>query len=134
MTSQIVWEDKWGEVIDRPDADLIEIRWYDTTRDLDTDTFNEWLAGFAGAVEASGRSGVLTDATVFGMSMAHMDGEWRDSNIIPRYNTAGVRKFAFLMPAGMPAIGAAPAPEGPANFPTAYFGTREDALAWLAAS
>lgn len=35
------------------------------------------------------------------------------------------------MPAGMPAIGSDPVREGPATFPTGYFGTRADALAWL---
>ena len=63
--------------------------------------------------------------------MAHMDGTWRDENIVPRYEAAGVRKFAFHMPAGMPAIGSDPAPEGVAKYPTGYFGTRRDALAWL---
>ena len=58
---------------------------------------------------------------------------WRDANIIPRYNAAGVKKFAFIMPAGMPAIGDDPAPEGPAHYPTAYFGSRAEALAWLRA-
>ena len=48
------------------------------------------------------------------MPMARMDLAWRDANIIPRYNTAGVKRFAFLMPAGMPAIGTPPSPEGPA--------------------
>lgn len=132
MASTIVWEDIWGEVIDREQADVIEIRWYDTTREFDRDSFNSWLAGFAGAVEAAGRSRILTDATSFTMAMEHMDGEWRDANIIPRYNAAGVKKFAFLMPQGMPAIGAEPTIEGPADYPTAYFGTRRDALAWLA--
>jgi hypothetical protein len=58
--------------------------------------------------------------------------EWRDANIVPRYNAAGVKKFAFHMPAGMPAIGTAPSREGPADYPTAYFGRRQDALDWLA--
>ncbi len=131
MTSKIVWGDRWGEIIDRPDTDVIEIRWFDTTHDLDADTFNRWLDRFAAAVEQTGRTRVLTDATVFGMPMDQIDGEWRDTNIIPRYNAAGVTKFAFLMPKGMPTIGAPPAPEGPADYPTAYFGTRQDALAWL---
>lgn len=65
------------------------------------------------------------------MPMEQMDGEWRDANIIPRYNAAGVQRFAFLMPDGMPAIGAPPVHEGPAEYPTAYFGTRRDAFAWL---
>lgn len=132
MGSQIVWEDKWGEVIDRPDLDLIEIRWYDTTRDLDGKVFNDWLAAFAGLVERARRSGVLTDSTAFLMPMERMDSAWRDENIIPRYNAAGVKKFAFLMPEGMPAIGAPPAREGRADFPTGYFATRASALAWLA--
>jgi hypothetical protein len=32
----------------------------------------------------------------------------------------------------LPMIGAPPAPEGPARFPTAYFGRRQEALDWLA--
>jgi hypothetical protein len=79
--STLVYEDEWGEIADRPGA--------------------------------------------------NMDEPWRNANIVPRYNDAGITKFAFHMPAGMPAIGAPPAPEGPAHFPTGYFGTRSDALAWL---
>ncbi len=132
MTSSIVYEDQFGEVIDRPDSDLIEIRWYDTTSELDGAGFDEWLTGFAGAVEAAGRSNILTDSTAFRMDMAMMSMEFRDANIIPRYNAAGVRKFAFLLPAGAPPIGAEPVTEGPATYLTAYFGQRAAALAWLA--
>ena len=60
------------------------------------------------------------------------DMEWRDANIVPRYNAVGAKKFAFVMPAGMPLIGNDPEAEGPAAYPTGYFGTREDALGWLA--
>jgi hypothetical protein len=63
-----------------------------------------------------------------------MDDEWRNEYIVPRYNAAGVRKFAFHMPDGMPAIGQRPATEGPASFPTAYFARRQDALDWLASA
>ena len=104
----------------------------DATRNFTTATFYEWLSEFAGGVEASGRQHVLVDALSFRMASDQMDPEWRDTHIIPRYNAAGVEKFAFLMPEGMPAIGTPPAPEGPAEFPTAYFGTRAEALAWLA--
>lgn len=131
MTATIVYNDSHGAMIDWPDDDYVEIRWYDATKDITAQQFNEWLAGFAGGVETAKRSGVLVDAVQFQMDMSIMDMEYRDANIIPRYNVAGVKKFAFLMPAGMPAIGAPPAPEGPADFPTAFFGTRADALAWL---
>ncbi len=132
MASSIVYEDRWGEAIDRPEGDLIEIRWYDTTSELTKDQFEEWLAGFAGAVEGSGRSGIVVDAMSFLMDPSFNDMQWRDANIVPRYNAVGVKKFAFVMPAGMPLIGKDPEAEGPAAYPTGYFGTREDALSWLA--
>jgi len=129
---QQVYEDKWSEVFDRPSADLIEVRWFDSTAEMSAGDFQSWLTKFAESVEKSGRSRVLVDSTAFRMSPAKMDGPWRDANIIPRYNAAGVRKFAFLMPDGMPMIGEPPANEGPGRFPTGYFGRRQDALDWLA--
>ena len=65
------------------------------------------------------------------MPPQEFDPDWRDANIIPRYESAGVRRFAFHMPEGMPTIGAEPMREGPASFQTGYFGTRATALAWL---
>jgi len=131
MTEQI-YEDRWGEVFDRPTADLIELRWFDTTAEMSSREFQGWLEKFAECVERSRRSRVLVDSVAFRMSPANMDGPWRDANIIPRYNAAGVRKFAFHMPEGMPAIGEPPAIEAPGRFPTGYFGKRQDALDWLA--
>ncbi len=130
---RIVYGDEWGEVVDRADLGLIELRWFDTTAAMTKPGFQEWLAIFAAQVEAMRRTRVLIDATGFALGRDNMDSDWRDQNIIPRYNGAGVTKFAFHMPAGMPLIGAPPAPEGPARFPTAYFGTRQSALAWLGA-
>ena len=130
-TARIVYNDQWGEIIDHPDHDCVEIRWYDTTSDMSGDDFNRFLDAYAGQVEACGRANGLIDGVQFKMDMAKMHMGWRDEHIIPRYNAAGVTKFAFIMPAGMPAIGAPPAPEGPADFPTGYFGTRAEALAWF---
>jgi len=130
MTEQI-YEDRWGEVFDRPSADLIELRWFDTTAEMSAGDFQSWLKTFAECVEKCGRSRVLIDSTAFRMSPAKMDGPWRDANIIPRYNAAGVKKFAFHMPEGMPMIGQPPENEVPGRFPTGYFGKRQEALAWL---
>jgi hypothetical protein len=132
MSATVVYNDAFGSVIDWAADDFVEIRWYDTTKDLSAEGFNDWLAAFAGEVERAGRSGVLVDATQFRMDMSAMDFAYRDANIIPRYNAAGVKRFAFLMPAGMLTVGAPPAPEGPATFPTGYFDSRPAALAWLA--
>lgn len=130
--ASIAFTDAWGEVIDRPEHDTIEIRWFDSTATMSGGEFNDWLSRFATEVERTGRSRVLVDSVPFAMPMDQMDGGWRGANIIPRYNAAGVKRFAFLMPSGMPAIGAPPSAVGPARFPTAYFGTRRAAMAWLA--
>ena len=62
---------------------------------------------------------------------------WRDDHVIPRYNRAGVTRFAFVMPAGFPGptaeSGAAPRIDGrAAAFPTQWFLGRDAAIAWLA--
>ena len=130
MTS-VVFEDRWVDILDRENEDLVEFRWFDTTADMTADEFKASLANFAACVEKCRRHHILVDNTSFRMSPSMMDGPWRDANIIPRYNGAGVTRFAFQMPPGMPMIGAPPAPEGPARFPTGYFGRRQDALDWL---
>jgi hypothetical protein len=129
--AQHVYEDGWGEIIDRPGGDLIELRWFDSTATMSKPEFEQWLSTFAEQVGRLRRARVLIDATSFRMNPAFMDADWRDANIIPTYHAAGVERFAFHMPEGMPMIGQPPAPEGPARFPTAYFGTRNDALQWL---
>ena len=98
---------------------------------MSADDFKRALTTYSDQVERCHRRGALIDGTSFLMSPENMDEQWRDAKIVPRYNDAGVAKFAFHMPAGMPAIGTPPAPEGPARFPTGYFGTRRDALDWL---
>ena len=65
-----VWEDRFGEVIDHSDAGYVEVRWYDTTEAISKEQFEQWLAGFAGAVERLRRAGVLIDGTSFLMDPA----------------------------------------------------------------
>ena len=131
--AKLLHSDRWGDILDRPEDGCVEIRWNDETAEMSGDDFNGFLEIYAGFVERCRRPGGLIDALQFKMDMSLMNPGWRDQNIIPRYNAAGLAKFAFIMPKGMPAIGAVPAPEGPADFPTAYFASRADALAWLKA-
>jgi hypothetical protein len=126
-----VYEDRFGEVIDHADQGYLEIRWYDGTETMSTADFQTWVAAFAGAVEQRRRPGILVDLTRFRMHQEQMDGDWWYTQIVPRYNAAGVEKFAFLAPDGTPAIGAQPTPAKGAAFPTAYFARRQEALTWL---
>ena len=125
------YTDRWGDILDRQDDDCVEIRWFDTTSAMNGSEFGDFLTRYAEQVELCGRRNCLIDAVQFKMDPDNMNMGWRDEHIVPRYNAAGVQKFAFIMPQGMPAIGKTPENEGPGQFPTAYFGTRVDALNWL---
>jgi len=132
MTEHTVYEDQWGSIVDHPAEGILEIRWLESTAGMKKSEFNDWMTQYATQVERTGRKLGLVDAVSFQMDSENMDGKWRDENIIPRYNKAGMRGFAFLLPEGMPMIGETPSPEEPGRFPTGYFGTRDDAVAWLA--
>ncbi len=126
-----LYSDNWGEILDRPGDNCVEILWHETTSDMGEADFRGFLKKFADQVEVCGHGGGLIDARQFRMDTSKLTPGWRDQEIIPRYNRAGVKKFAFVVPSGMPVIGAEPKPEGPADFPTGYFGSRSDALGWL---
>ena len=79
-----VYEDQWGAILDRPG--YVEIRWYDTTRGMAWEDFQKFLTTFTEVVERNRRPGALVDATSFQMDMSLMRIDWRDENIIPRYN------------------------------------------------
>ncbi len=74
---------------------------------------------------------VLIDSTSFRLFGIDTTMKWRDEEIIPRYNSHGVKKLAFHLPQRSAPIGKHPAPEGPAEFPTGYFATRNEATEWL---
>jgi hypothetical protein len=101
---------------------------------MNDDGFKETLELFAAEGERVRPVYMVIDSTDFHHQLGDGVLEWRDREIIPRYNAAGVKKFAFLWPEGMPGTvesGGIPAPEGSANFPTGWFTGRERAYQWL---
>ena len=126
-----LYEDRFGEVIDHADDGYLEIRWYDGSEAMSAADFQDWVSAFAGEVENRRRPAILVDVTRFLMDRSGMDDDWWYKQIVPRYNAAGVKKFAFVALDGMPGIGSPPAPSKGAAFPTGYFAHRQDALDWL---
>jgi hypothetical protein len=126
-----VYEDRFGEVIDHADDGYLEIRWYDDTETMSAAGFQDWVAAFAGEVEHRQRPAILVDLTRFLMDQSDMDGDWWHTQIVPRYNAAGVEKFAFLVRDEMPGVGSPPTTSKGAAFPTGYFARRQEALNWL---
>jgi len=92
--------------------------------------FMATLCLFAAEAEKARPQALLIDAVAFRHRFGPGVMEWRDAHIIPRYGAAGVRRFAFVMPAGFAGVGKE-AIEGPAVFPTRWFVSREEALSWL---
>ena len=125
-------------VIGHDDPTYLELSWLPATNDMTDEDFMTALMMLATEAQALAARAILIDATRFGHDFADFDATmaWRDERVIPRYNTAGVDRFAFVMPEGFPGPtaenGAEPRHDGPAaNFPTQWFTERTNAVAWL---
>ena len=128
-----IYADAWGSISADDAASRVEIKWTTASEAMTAEDFKTWLERFVVEVESRRAKYLIVDASEFRMNPAHMDTNWRDTEIIPRYCAAGVQKFAFVMPPQMPAVGKPPAIETPGNYPTGYFATHADAAGWLAA-
>ena len=127
----------WGAIVHHPNWHMVELKWFPATRQMTDDDFKATLDLHTSQSERlQPVPFMLIDATEFFHSFADASTlEWRDKHIIPRYNAAGVTRFAFHVPPGAPGTvesGGVPAVEGSANFPTAWFTTRAKAEEWLA--
>ena len=129
-----VARNEWGIILNHEQWRTLELSWLPSTREMSDDGFKETLSLFAGEGERLEPTYMVIDATEFHHEFADGVMEWRDEQIIPRYNAAGVKKFVFLVPEGAPGTveaGGTPQVEGPANFPTGWFSGRERAYQWL---
>jgi len=126
-----VADNEWGVIRQHPD--LLELRWLPSSAAMSDGAFMATLCLLALEAERLRPRAILVDATDF---RHRFEGphvmQWRDAHVVPRYGAAGVRRFALVMPEGFPDVGKV-ATEGPAVFPTKYFGDRASALAWLRA-
>lgn len=129
MSTEVA-RNEWGIIVQH--TDMLELRWLTSTASMTDGGFMATLCLFAWEAEKARPRGLLIDAVEFQHRFGDGVMPWRDAHIIPRYGAAGVRRFAFLMPAGFPGAGKE-AVEGPAVFPTKWFVNRQQALDWLRA-
>lgn len=130
---------RFGFILKQPESPVLELTWLPTSAAMSDEDWMTGLMMLAAEAEAAEISAILIDATAFrhGFEDRNSAMSWRDARVIPRYNNAGVEKFAFVMPEGYTGptaeSGAAPVFDGPAaRFPTQWFRTRESAMTWLA--
>jgi hypothetical protein len=118
------------------DWNSLELKWLPSTADATDADLTTTMAAFAQEAVNHHPHTLIVDTTEFHHAWGEGMTQWRDAQIIPRYNQAGVAKFAFIANPSYPGptveTGAVPAPDGPATFPTGWFKTREAAYEWLA--
>jgi hypothetical protein len=132
METQL-YHDRFGAIMYDAAKQILELQWSAETEVMTDKDFKEWLERYATAAEQHHGSFALIDTRVFKHHPAADFLAWRDEHIIPHYNRAGIKKFAFLLAEGS-APNSEPAPEGPALFPTGYFDSRARIERWFTAT
>lgn len=130
-----IYSDQFSKYFIDREHDAIELRWLKTTKSMSEAQFREALLRLAAILGRENTPNVLIDVVHFSHESASDFPEWRETNVIPLYNAAGVKRFAFLLPPGSTnsaEMGVQPAVEGSARFPTGYFTTPERAFTWFA--
>ena len=122
MPEEIVAKDQWGLVVFYDEWNSLELRWLPATADATDADVRTTMEVFAREAVNRHPHTLIVDTTEFRHVWGDGMMQWRDAEIIPRYNQAGVAKFAFIANPSYPGptveAGAVPAPEGPARFPT----------------
>jgi hypothetical protein len=136
VPEEIIAKDNWGQMVFHNEWNSLELRWLASTVDATDADLQTTMEVFAEEAVNRHPHTLIVDATEFRHTWGDGIMQWRQAEIIPRYNKAGVAKFAFLASPDYPGptaeSGATPAPEETANFPTGWFKTREAAYQWLA--
>jgi hypothetical protein len=109
---------------------ILELRWLPDSVDMTDDDFKSAMLRYAQSAGKYRPRYLLVDVTEFRFTPGADVASWREEEVIPRYNAAGVEKMAFLLPEGSEIPGP-PQPEPPGNFPTGYFNERTGVFAWF---
>ena len=117
-----------------PDTHVLRIDWTDDTGGMSDADFRDALDRFAGFAAEHTTPNLLVDVRQFKFDVPEETGAWRQAEITPRYNSAGVRKFAYILPGAAPLPPEAPADAnaGGDRFATRFFHDEEAAKVWFA--
>lgn len=122
--------DDFAQFIYDPDSRVLSILWTEATEGMSTEDFKAGLERLADYAEAHRSPRVLVDVSNFRFRPPPEIGPWRETQIVPRYNEAGVERFAYVHGAGATLPPATPSPDSEI-FETRHFDSRADAIAWM---
>ena len=126
--------DEYGVIKHHTQEGVLELEWLEASADMTDDDFKASMERYAQLAGEHSTPNLLVDLKSFRHSPGKGMGPWRDEHIIPVYNAAGVKKFAFLCPAGTPGTvedGGEPTREPPGEFLTGYFFQRQGIVDWF---
>lgn len=124
----------WGKIVYFEEWKTLQLEWLPSSKDMSDEQVKETLQLFADAGNRLRAPYLLVDVMKFGRGFTDEINAWRAEHIIPAYNSAGVRKMAFLAPEPYPETfekGFKPAKEPGATFPTGWFSDRDNLTKWL---
>ena len=130
-----LYKDAFAEYFRDSEHGAVVQRWSEATDSMTEEQFRHGVERLAELIEREHLPNAIVDVVKMRYRPAADFEEWRQANIIPRYNSAGIRKFAFIYPNGFTGTvenGVIPSPEGKATFPFGYFNAAGAAFAWLA--
>ncbi len=124
-------EDEFLRILWNEQAKIIGIDWKEATSAMTSAQFKSELTTFAAHVEDKKAPAVLVDVRKFRHKMEPDVHQWRVKTISSRYNAAGVKRFAFVLPkeAPIPPMMNQSAPEE--LFLTRSFNDVQSAEDWL---
>jgi len=115
------------------DSSILRFHWTDKTASMTDDDFQRALLLYADFAAKHSARGLMVDVRNFRHRPAPETGRWRDEVVAPKYASAGVKKFAYVVGQDfpMPPAGSTPPPTA-RLFETRFFHSTAEAEAWLA--
>ena len=112
---------------------VLDFVWKEATSEMSDDDFKRALRAFVLNAARHCARALLVDVRAFRHPLGEGIAAWRDAEISPLYNGAGIRRFAYVVPAQAPATpdGAPDPPSAGEDFATRFYHDEADARRWL---
>ena len=131
MNGMTLYSNTFGSSSFDRGGSVARLNWSESTASMTDEDFKTWLVRFAEQCRDVQSQFVIIDVRNFRHQPdAAAMGSWRDTNVIPLYNAAGVKAFAFLLPEGSN-VNNEPTVNTPATYPTGYFTSIEAIEHWF---
>jgi hypothetical protein len=117
------------------DLSVLRFHWTEKTANMTDEDFKRALLLYADFAKNHSPRGLLVDVRNFRHKLAPETGRWRDEVVAPKYASAGVKKFVYVVGPDFPTppAGALPPLNAP-PFETRFFHSTGEAEKWLAES